>query len=102
MCKKILIFISKLYPFNDKISKEKFLKWNFIATIVYGLLFLSNQVASRTMIFIIYVFFLIFSPIGIYQYLKNENFLGNIFLCIGQVFLILLIILSFNPRELFP
>ena len=73
MCNRILSFIANLYPFNSKITRSTFLKFNLLITIIIGILFFNNSIPIEMKINFIPIFLLLLSPIGIYQYLSKEN-----------------------------
>ena len=87
MCKTFLTLITKIYPFQHLISRKSYLKWNFILTIVYIMVFINNWITPKNFILSTYVILILSSPIYIYQYLKKEYLVGNIFLCVFQVIL---------------
>jgi len=72
MCKSFLSFLANLYSFNIKITRTIFLKYNFIFTIVLGIIFFSEMDVSLKMI-VISSSMLLAMPIGIYQVLNYEN-----------------------------
>jgi len=88
MCKDILIFLSNLYPFNKKITRASFLKYNFIFTILFGILFFSN-IDYSLKVSAFSLFYILASPIMIYQWLSDENplkyFGGFSLLCIATI-----------------
>jgi len=90
MCKKLLILITKVYPFQHLISKNSYLKWNFLFTIIYLIIFVNNWLSTKDFILITYILVILLSPIYIYQYLKEESSLWDILLCINQLFIILI------------
>lgn len=97
MCDKILFFLANLYPFNKKITRSTFLKLNFLFTIVIVIIFFSNLNPSFELS-IAYITIILWSPVGIYQYLSEENPLygiGNTFVCIAELFIILSAIFIF-------
>lgn len=90
MCNKILLFIANLYPFNKKITRSTFLKLNFIFTIVIIVIFSSN-LDSSSKLGIVYTMIALWSPVGIYQYMSEENPLygvGNTFVCVTELLLL--------------
>ena len=93
MCNKILSLLAKLYPFNSKISRSVFLKLNFLFTIALAMVFFNDSIDIKYKILFMPIVLLLVSPIGIYQYLSDENpiqygVISSFLICTGEFFLL--------------
>jgi len=94
-----LSLLTKIYPFNLKISRSLFLKLNFFLTIILAAVFFYDGINFKFKILFILIVLLFLSPIGIYQYLSDSNGAPqyrkatSFVICIGELFLLGLILL---------
>ena len=97
MCNKILSLLANLYPFNSKINRPLFLKLNFFFTIILAVVLFNDSIDIKYKTLFIPIVLLFLSPIGIYQYLSDENpiqygVISSLIICIGEFFLLVIVL----------